>query len=100
MGVTFTLDDGSTLDLGTIGPETEDVQYLGGPIHGAKWKTGDLLTEVQLGYNSCYCKLVVGTFTNPVVLNTQTPVTLTSESNWGDGFFNAAADACIRNPTH
>ena len=55
MGITLTLDDASTLTLGTIGPEKEDVQYLGGPIHGIKWTYNDVITSITLGFNSCYC---------------------------------------------
>ena len=45
MGITLTLDDGSTLELGTIGPNSEAVQYLGGPIHGIKWTYDEVITS-------------------------------------------------------
>ena len=57
MGITLTLDDASILTLGTIGPEKEDIQYLGGPLHGVKWTYNDVITSVQLGFNSCNCVL-------------------------------------------
>ena len=46
MGITLTLDNGSTLELGTIGPNKQAIQNLGGPIHGVKWTYTDVLTSV------------------------------------------------------
>ena len=46
MGITITLDTGTVLELGTIGPVKQDIQYLGGPIHGVKWTYNEVLTSV------------------------------------------------------
>ena len=59
MGITLTLDDGSTLELGVIGPVKDAAQNLGGPIHGVRWTFSEVITSVQLGYNSCYCDMTV-----------------------------------------
>ena len=68
MGITLTLDDASTLELGVIGPVKEAVQNLGGPIHGVRWTSNEVLTSIQLGYNSCYCDMTVSAPPATVVL--------------------------------
>ena len=95
MGITLTLDDGATLTLGTIGPEKEDIQHLGGPIHGIKWTYTDVVTSVQLGFNSCYCKIEAAAFTSPVVLGVSEEVVLTGKSLFDPSPFDASADSCL-----
>lgn len=94
MGVTLTLADGSTLTIGTIGPETEATQHLGGPLHGVKWKFDTVITNVQLGFNSCHCTVSAEPFTSPVVLGQQELVTFTGKSAIDPNPFNAAAESC------
>jgi len=54
--------------------------YLGGPFHGMKWRTTDVITHMQFGFNSCHCNLIAGTFSTPVTLAEPEPVSLTSVS--------------------
>ena len=98
MGITITLDTGTVLELGTIGPVKQDIQYLGGPIHGVKWTYNEVLTSVQLGYNSCYCDMIVTAPSSTIRLGVEEVVTITSESRLGN-IYDASMDACL-SPTH
>ena len=69
--------------------------YIGGPFHGMKWRYDDTITHIQLGFNSCYCRITANPFTTPVTLGTSGgPVTFVSESSIADGVFDAAVDPC------
>lgn len=97
MGITLTLADGSTLTVGTIGPETEDIQHLGGPIHGVKWTfDSPVITSVQLGFNSCLCDFDIGSFTTPVILGAVETVDLTPKSAMDPNAFNVDAETCSK----
>ena len=48
MGITlmYENEDEDTIGkdtIGTIGPKTQEWQYLGGPLHGVKWSFGESL---------------------------------------------------------
>ena len=96
MGITLLFHDGSYIELGVQGPNAEDFQWLGGPLHGVKWKaSGDKITQTQLGFNSCYCTTTAVGFTTPVMLGEQVPVTFYTDSTT-PSVYNTLYNSCLQ----
>jgi len=54
-------------DLGSPGTVRDPyVTYMGGPFHALYWRTNDVISYLNLGFNSCHCDFTAGAFTTPV----------------------------------